>query len=308
MRPFNLYDLSTFYNYRNQVISLDCALDLTRGNSMMGVSLLIDQLDPDREVFLVVNDDDEHYKKKLIGQISISSANRKAHLDLLMPKPLGGTSAMGDVIKELCHQATNRGALNVLAEVEVGEAVFSTLQKQGFRVYDRLRIWSLQPRLDFHRSRRSGWEVSEEINHTAIQHLNYSLIPPLAQAAQSENYETRKGLVYWQGGEILGFLESVVGLQGIYLKPLLHPAVENVAAVLYDAIHQFVPLLGRPVYIALPSYMGWIESTLYELDAEVISLRTLMVRYLAQPLRVKETEALLRPLERARVHPTHFEQ
>ena len=306
MRPFHLRDLTALYSYRDQIIGLDCANDLTRGSSVLGASFFLDQLDPERGAYLAVKDDD-YYQQKIIGQLIKDNDRTCAHLNALMPTSLGGTSAMGEVIGALCQHATDWGALGVMADVEVGGAVFPIMRKQGFQVYDRLRIWMIEPRTNYRRNANCGWEVYEDIDQIAIRHLFYSLIPPLSQAAQFRNFNNIRGMVYWQEGEILGFVESSVGTQGIFLTPLIHPAVENVSSVLYAAIHHFAPLLGRSVYIAIPSYMGWLESTLYDLNGEVVSLRTQMVRYLAQPLRVKESESLLRPLERVPIHPSHFE-
>jgi hypothetical protein len=212
------------------------------------------------------------------------------------------------MVNELCRQAGTLGAINVRAEVEVGAPIFGTLRRNGFQVYDRQRVWHLPAQVHLHQLavRHQGWERVMDMDQIAIRHLFYSLVPPLAQAAQPLLPENLDGLVYWQEGEALGYLELQSGPNGIFLKPLLHPGIDNVGAILQSALLHCLPLLGRPVYVAVPAYQSWIESTLYELKAEVASLRTLMVRYLAQPLRVMEVETALRKFERARMRPTHF--
>ncbi|NSW54049.1 MAG: hypothetical protein HPY85_16220 [Anaerolineae bacterium] len=307
MRPFNLHDLPALHAYRDQVISLDCAYDLTRGSGFLAPGVLLDHLVPERESVLAVAYSDR-YQQKLLGRMAFHSEERSASLSFLMPQPLSGTIIMGDLVNDFCRQAGEWGAVSVRAEVEVGDPVFSTLRRCGFQVYDRQRVWQVPAHVSLHHLalRHHGWEHVMDMDQIAVRHLFYSLVPPLVQAAQPLLPETLDGLVYWQDGEVLGYLQMVSGPNGVFLKPLLHPALEHPAAVLQAALVYTIPLLGRPVYVAVPSYQSWIEPTLYEMKAEAASLRTMMVRYLAQPLRVMETETALRKLEHVRMRPTHF--
>lgn len=309
MRPFTWHDLPTLYAYRDQIISLDSGFDLTRGSAFLAPAILLDQLDPDSAVFLGV-ETSQRAAKKLLGRMALLEEERGANLSFLMPQTLSGSSAMTDLVDGLCRQAGEWGAICVRAEVEVGDPIFSTLRKSGFHVYDRQRIWMIEPQLHAHTltDRKHRWHAADEWDQPAIRRLYTALVPPMVQAAHPLLAEKTPGLLYLQEGELMGYLESTAGPNGICLRPLLHPAIEDVSMVLQAAVLHFLPLLGRPVYITVPAYQGWLESTLYDMRAEVISLRTLMVKYLAQPLRALESEAVLRTIERARVRmrPTHF--
>jgi hypothetical protein len=307
MRQFHLQDLTALYNYRHQVITLDCGYTYTRGGNLLGTSLLFEQLSPERNAFLGI-EIEPFSRSKLLGQLSMDADSHTAQVNFLAPDTHATANAMKLLIEGLCKQAGEKGAVCVRADVEVGDAVFSSLKDQHFRTYDRLRIWNLPPQVTFHRQLESGWSATIENDLIGIRHLYASLIPPLVQAAQPLLPAAMPDMVFWQEGEILGYMESAVGPAGIFLKPTLHPAIQDDAGrILYQSLQHYFPLMGRPVFVAVPSYQGWLEAILYKLQAEVVSLRSLMVRYLAQPLRLPEMETAMRSLEKVRMRPSHFQ-
>ena len=306
MRQFKLTDLSALYRYQSEVISLDCGYSITRGGNLLGTSVLFEQIGPDRGTTLAV-EVENYTKKKILGQLTLDPNTHTAQMNFLAPQELSGTSAMKTMIEGLCKEAGAQGAVCVRAGIEVGDDIFSSFREQHFRVYDRLRIWYLPPQINVHDAFENHWSMAHGSDFIGVRHLYSSLVPPMVQAAQPLTEQSLPELVYWQDNEIMGSIECMVGPGGIFIKPLLHPAVqENASAIIYQSLHHFLPLMGRPVYLAIPSYQGWLESVLYKLQAEVVSLRSLMVRYLAQPLRVPELETARRTLDKVRMHPSHI--
>ena len=307
MRQFKITDLSALYRYQTQAISLDGGYTFTRGGNLLGTAALLEQIGPDDHTTLAVQIE-PYSKKRILGQMYVDPRTATAKMNFLAPEELSGTLAMKELIEGLCKLAGEAGAVCVNAEVEVGNDIFSSFREQKFRLYDRLRIWYLPPQNNGHTDGVNHWSVTHDSDYIGLRHLYASLVPPIVQAAQPLIANALPDLVYWQDNEIMGSMKSMTGPGGIFLKPLLHPAIqEDAGGVLYQALQHYYPLVGRPVYIAVPSYQGWLESILYKLQAEVVSLRSLMVRYLAQPLRVPEHESAVRTLEKVRMHPSHFE-
>ncbi len=307
MRQFKITDLSALYRYQTETISLDGGYTLTRGGNLLGTAALLDHIGPDSQTTLAVQIE-PYSKKKILGQMYIDPRTHTAKMNFLAPQDLSGSLAMKELVEGLCRSAGEAGAVCVRAEIEVGNDIFSCFKEQKFRLYDRLRIWYLPVSGNGSYDSANHWSVTHDADFIGIRHLAASLVPPMVQAAQPVMDKALPDLVYWQDNEIMGSMESMTGPGGIFLKPLLHPAIqEDAGAVLYQALHHYYPLVGRPVYIAVPSYQGWLESILYKLQAEVISLRSLMVRYLAQPLRVPELESAVRTLEKVRMHPSRIE-
>jgi hypothetical protein len=306
MRQFKITDLSALYRYQTEAISLDGGYTLTRGGNLLGTAALLEQIGPDSQTTLAVQIE-PYTKKKILGQMYVDPRTHTAKMNFLAPQDLSGTLAMKELIEGLCKDAGERGAVCVRAGIEVGNEIYGAFKEQKFRLYDRLRIWYLPPQNAAQETRTNHWSVVHDTDFIGIRHLYAALVPPLVQAAQPLMENAMPDLVYWQDNEIMGSVESMTGPGGIFLCPLLHPAIqENAGPVLYQALHHYLPLMGRPVFVAVPSYQGWLESVLYKLQAEVVSLRSLMVRYLAQPLRVPELETARRTLDKVRMHPSHL--
>lgn len=307
MRQFNITDLSALYRYQKEAISLDGGYTFTRGGTLLGTAALLEQIGTETTSVLAVQIE-PYSKKKILGQMMVDPHTCTAQMNFLAPQELSGTLAMKELIEGLCKQAGEAGAVCVRAEIEVGNEIFSSFKEQKFRLYDRLRIWYLPPQGSSENAPANHWSVTHDTDFIGIRHLYASLVPPMVQAAQPLVDQSLPDLVYWQDNEIMGTMQSMAGPGGIFLKPLLHPAIqENAGAVLYQALQHYYPLMGRPVFVAVPSYQGWLETILYKLQAEVVSLRSLMVRYLAQPLRVPEVDTARRTLEKVRMHPSHVE-
>lgn len=76
-------------------------------------------------------------------------------------------------------------------------------------------------------------------------------------------------------------MEAVNGPHGIYLQPLIHPAVENVSAVITGLLHHQPSSANRPVYLAIRSYQAWLEMVVRDLECQVGPRQALMVKHLA---------------------------
>jgi hypothetical protein len=61
--------------------------------------------------------------------------------------------------------------------------------------------------------------------------------------------------------------------------------------------------LGRPVYLSVRSYQAWLETSLQQLDGQLLPRQALLVKHLVQAQRV-EAPARLGVLENRQAEPT----
>ena len=294
--------------YRNQVLSLDSALSLTRGNPV-GLMGALSQLNPRRDSFTGVvpaSDCDP----KLIGQMCYTQGQRSARLSFMAPASAGGSPGIADLLDGLTCQAGDWGAFNLLAEADEHHPIFENLRRSNFFVYAWQRVWRFMPSAQREKGVSNRWKTASPLDEIALRSLYQALVPPLVQSAEPFIYHPHQGLVYrhtdakHQYGDVLGYIESRHGPRGVYLQPVIHPDVEDTLGLLVDLI-QALPVLylGRPVYIAVRSYQSWLEAALEELHGQVAPRQALFVKHLASAQRVLATNKRL-VLEKHQAEPT----
>ena len=206
---------------------------------------------------------------------------RSAHLSFLLPAGNIQADLLGVLLDELVHHAGDCGALKVLADIEEHSPVFESLRRAGFSVYAWQQIFRLSDPAGEGHNGISPWKAAAPEDENAIRSLYQSLVPPLVQGAELPTLHRQQSLVYHQDGELLACVGGIYGPHGIYLQPLFHPAVEKPDLLLKALIHQASPLLGRPLYVAVRSYQGWLQNALQDLQCEAAPRQALLVKHLA---------------------------
>lgn len=229
---------------------------------------------------------------------------RSAHLVFLSPASALDSPHLPELLEALAIQAGERGALNILVEVEERSPILETLRRCGFVVYARQTIWKLDNLPGKNAAFDSLWQPTHAADETAVRALYQCLAPPLAQSAETFPIQPSQGLVYRQGEEILAYLESAGGPLGVYFQPLVHPNVDNAAALLTSLLHQMPPDAKRPVYLAVRSYLAWLGTILQELGAQAAPSQALLVKHLGQFQRVPVTNGRRVTVEAAQVEPS----
>jgi hypothetical protein len=240
--------------------------------------------------------------------------DRSAHLAFLMPEPGLTQPGLVNLLEHLASQAGSWGAFHLLAEVEENSCAMEGLRRSGFSVYAWQRIWKFTPvnerpangmaKEDSMKNGNFPWQPSTSIDEFAIRNLYQSLVPPLVQSAEPLISRRLVGWVYRQEGEILAYMEGIYGPHGIYLQPLIHPAVENVSHVLSCLLQRQPSLLGRPIYLAIRSYQAWLETVVRDLECQVGPRQALMVKHLVLQQRVALQAGRHRVLEKYKAEPT----
>lgn len=221
----------------------------------------------------------------IIGHIQYTAGDRSARLAYLMPSEALGSDSLTALLDKLASQAGKWGAFHLVAEIDETSPALDQMRHSGFSVYAWQRIWQFRASLENHKSETNGWELSTRIDENAIRNLYQALVPPLVQSAEPLTSRRLQGWVYRHQGEILAYVETLYGPQGIYLQPLIHPAVENVSQVVNGLLIRQSNSMKRPIYMSIRSYQAWLESVVRDLECQVGPRQGLLVKHLVVHLR-----------------------
>jgi len=254
----------------------DSELALTRGNPA-GPLALLTHLDPTRDSFTAISAAGE--QAALVGQMLYRPGQRSAHISYLLPADQLDQPALPELLELLAVQAGSWGAGNLLAEVEESSPALDPVRNSGFSVYGWQTVWNLPPQGASLPA--NPWQPAAPPDDTHTRTLHQQLVPLLVQAAEPYAQGKRSRLVYRQRGEILAYAEAAVGPQGIYINPVIHPAVRDVQPLLAGLAAHFTPPPGRPLYVVVRSYHAWLEPTLHHMKALPLPRQALLVKHLA---------------------------
>jgi hypothetical protein len=207
------------------------------------------------------------------------------------------------LLDALSQAAGQRGAHNLIADVDEHSPAFESLRRAGFAIYARQRIWRRPPGKPAP-ARRGGslWRPESRRDAVAIQSLLANLIPALVQQVETGPTRVRRGYVYGDADELLGYLDVERGPLGVWLQPYVHPAVETIDPLLAAMVRDFDGRSDRPLFVCVRSYQGWMSGPLTRFGFEPISDQAVMVRRLAAAVRA--TERARRPALEGTPEPT----
>ncbi len=216
----------------------------------------------------------------LISQILHSSGERSARLNFLVIENSKNFNETLELWDYLNGKAGEMGALNVLAEVSESSPVFESLRKTGFSPYGWEAAWKLPKKITASPASDHEWSIAVPTDDPQLRTLYQSLVPPIVQAAEAYSNGGTRRLVYRENDEIVAFVESSTGPNGLYLRPLIHPAVLDINSLLISLISQFDDI-GQPVFLQVRSYQAWLLNTLEIIGGESSNHFTLLVKHLA---------------------------
>ncbi len=216
----------------------------------------------------------------LISQVLHKAGDRSARLNFLVVENSSDADEVLELLDYLNGKAGEMGALNVLAEVSESSPVFESLRKTGYSPYGWEAAWKLPNKIYVISDADHEWTIAVATDDPQMRGLYQSLVPPIVQAAEAYANGGTRRLVYRENNEIVAFVESSTGPNGLYLRPLIHPAVLDISALLNALIGQFNDI-GQPVYLQVRSYQAWLLNTLEKIGGESSNHFTLLVKHLA---------------------------
>jgi hypothetical protein len=255
-------------------------VQLTRGNPA-GFSALTNPLDLTEESYTAVVPSKDG-TPPLFGQVEHTLGERSAALSFIFPRLPEAHPGLLALLDELSTHAGQMGAVNLLAEIDESDPSFEEMRRSGFSVYCWESIWKLPEKVNKEGPEEFTWEPMTSLDEPAIRSLYQTLVPPIVQSAEPFNGSPVRRLVVRVNGDLMAYVESISGPRGIYLKPVLHPALQNPEELLLDLVKIFQGL-GRPVYLQMRSYQAWLTPMLEALNAGNSVHFAMMVRRLAVP-------------------------
>lgn len=280
VRSLDLLDLPSLSRYRRDVLPLDSARTLTRGNPL-GAAALLSYLNPRRHIYTAVSTENDI---SMMGQVAQQYGETFARLSFLAPSAAldGGKTALLD---HLTAQAREWGALHLLAEVDEQSMVFKSLRKSGFSMYAWQRVWRLTDTLAI--EGRVMWQMTSSTDMLAVQSLYCQIVPALIQPVEPMSRQP-SGLICRTEGGLQAYAALTCGPAGIFVQPFILPDAGCVPESLAALLREIPDRRGRPVHVCVRSYQAWLESALEGLGAEASPRQAVMVKRLAKMQKVEE--------------------
>jgi hypothetical protein len=294
VRSLDVLDLPLLSRYRRDMLSLDTARLLTRGNPLSAVALL-SYLDPRRHIYTAVASDDG---VSLMGQVTQREEETSARLTFLAPaQDINGLTQ--PLLDHLVTQAGEWGAFHLLAEVDEDSPAFRLLRQAGFAMYAWQRIWKL-PVSDSQDVKKDIWRQVAETDWPAVQSLYGQIIPALLHPVETLPKQVI-GLVCRPEGNLQAYVAVNSGPKGIWVQPIVPPDSDCVSEQLAALTSAMADGRDRPIYVCVRSYQAWLESILEDLGAEAGPRQAVMVRRLAKLQMVEEK---ISAMDKVLVKPT----
>jgi len=279
VRPFDWRDFPALYRNRHQSTFLDSALVLTRG-PLLVPGALFSYLAPAMGILTAVSRCDGHENGHLIGQVMHSVGAPYGHLTFLTPSSALDSPALNEIVEYMARAVGEQGGYRLLADANEFSDAFEALRRCSFAIYTRQRIWSLTKPTETDPP-DLGWRMASSRDAIPIRSLYNNVVPGLVQQVEPFDSHNPRGLVYYQGDNLLAFVELKYGGRGIWANPIVHPDVENVGEWFANLFCKLPYRRSRPVYFCIRSYQSWLEPAIEDLGAEPGPRQAVMVKHLA---------------------------
>jgi hypothetical protein len=291
------HDIPALYRYRRQVLGLDSALMLTRGNPL-GLAALFAQLNNSRGTYTNVSPSGDG-APPLFGQVNFQQGERSARVAFIAPETASILSTLPLLLEDLAKQSGEWGAYHLLAEMDETSPAFEAFRRAGFSVFAWQQIWKLPP-ADTEAANSCDWSPARLDQESSIRSLFQALLPPLVLSAEPIPAHSFQGLACQQDGEVTAYTDVEFGPTGIYLRPIFHPDAVDVDCLIKVLAGVLPNQSSRPVYLAVRSYQSWLENGLRKIGAEAAPRQALLVKHLIARQRSPILERGLQALEHRR--------
>ena len=304
IRSFDWRDFPKLHRNRNEGIWLDTSLALTRWMALVPAGALLASLAPATGIFTYVATDEGNgesgpasagglasgeglaKRESIVGQISHRPGSVKANLTFITPEDAIESADVSRLLDYLAKVAGERGAHNLLAEVDELSPLYEVLRRNGFAVYTRQRIWELKPASPPASPPPEGlWRQVGEDDEQAVHYLYHSLVPALVQQIEPPPWENLIGLVSTENDELVAYVHLEYGPTGILAQCFVHTGTDHAEDLLRSLFDAVPNVRSRPVYLCVRSHQAWLTPFLGELGFESGPGQAVMVRRLVVPLR-----------------------
>lgn len=301
-RPFGLRDLPLLPKYRSQGLFLDSTRVLIHGPGMVNLGALISFIGPSLRMYTYLCVNDSRAAKPILGQVTYSRGTTYARLSFLAPEVALEQPELTALSEYIVSQMGVLGVFHILADVDESNQVFQLLHRAGFAIYARQRIW----RLDGEPSGETDtipWRAARLRDSINVRSLYCNVVPGLVQQVEPLPKKELQGLVYYQDGELLAFVDLKYGRNGIWVQPFVHPDAQSFERNLVYLLQNLPGRRERPLYLCVRSYQSWLETAVEAMGAQPGPQQAVLVRHLAVTRRINQTYPLP-AINGKRVEPT----
>lgn len=303
IRSFDWRDFPNLHRNRNEGIWLDTSLALTRWMGLVPAGALLASIAPATGIYTFVAANDAEDSNPVIGQFTHSQETQNARLTFITPEDAIQTPEVLRLLDYIAARAGERGAHNLLAEVNDRSTAYEVLRSAGFAVYSRQRVWHLQP--DEARQ-NTMWRQVVESDENHVHYLYHSLVPALVQQTEPPPWENLNGLLYMADGEALGYVHLSYGPKGILAQPFVHPGTDRAEELLFSILPAIPNIRSRPVYLCVRSHQAWLAPFLDEMDLPSGQRQAVMVKRLTVAIKEPALQTAKPALEKAQPEITAY--
>jgi len=246
---------------------------------MVPTGALFSTLAPAIGVFTYVFKGNGYPRLPIIGQVSHPVGVNFAHLAFIAPGAAIKSKGVTELLDFIAEQMGNRGALNLLADVQEKSPAFEVLRYAGYAIYARQRVWMVetQGKTDG----QNPWRPAYEEDEPAIRALYSVLVPAIVQQAEPPPWERLHGYVFRQGHDVLAYVSIQTGSRGSWVQPFIHPNLEHIGQHLPRLFQLISERRAKPMYLGIRTHQAWLESALAEMGARAGPRQAVMVKRLA---------------------------
>ncbi len=291
IRPFGWRDLALLRSYLNRGLFLDSSRVMIHGTALIPMGAFLTFLGPSTRMFTYRCESAGESGTPLIGQLTFTPGASYARLSFLAPEDAMDQSDLSALADYMAVQMGERGAFHILADVDESNQVFHLLHHAGFAIYARQRIWRLegQPVGD---EASVVWRPCSFKDTISVRSLYCNVVPGLVQQVEPLPKKNIRGVVHYQNGDLLAFVELKYGRNGVWVQPFIHPDAAGFDRYLLHLLQDLPARGNRPLYICIRSYQSWLESAIERMGAQPGPQQAVMVRHLALTRRVNQTYPL----------------
>lgn len=293
IRSFDWRDFPNLHRNRNDGIWLDTSLALTRWMALVPAGALLASIAPATGIYTYVATNDDNGAQHVVGQFIHSQGTPNARLTFITPEEAIESPDVPRLLDYLAARAGERGAHNLLAEINDRSAAYDVLRAAGFAIYARQRVWQLQGDGS---TENTLWRPVVDADEHHVHYLYHSLVPALVQQTEPPPWENMNGLLYEEKGEVLGYMHLSYGPKGILAQPLVHPDTDRADELLRSILPAIPAARGKPVYLSVRSHQAWLAPFLDEMELQSGERQAVMVKRLAvsvkEPMLQKAKSAL----------------
>lgn len=219
--------------------------------------------------------------REALAQLRHARGDQHAHVAYLAPSLEHGADEdlWMAALDALAEVAGERGATDIIAEVEEASSAVVVLRRCNFAIYARQMIWCRPPgNLP---EAPSSLRRARAVDEFGIMALYCALVPGLMQQVEPSPIATDRQYILDDSDSIVGVVAACQGWQGTLIEVYLHPRAHDCATEVISGALLHLKAHENPIYCRVRRYEVWPSDALMRLGFAPIGEQVVMVRHTA---------------------------